>query len=130
MVALDANIPKPQAMDISIPTEEEILSQLKAHFGTSVSEKMLNKLKIHVYNQFIELNGQSYSGPAKENPIKPKFVINSYPDYETLSEREAIFGVFSPLSMHDFRGYQITVVHAIKRIQLAYITKQSKSPSV
>ena len=114
---------------VSIPTEKEIRSMLDKHFGNTIPEKKLDKLAIHIYNEFITLNGQPYSGAAKEIPIKPAFVINSYTDYKTLSEKEAIFGVISPLSMHDFRGFHITVVHAIKRVQLAYVTKQTKSPT-
>ena len=109
--------------DLSIPTKEELLSQLEEHFGNKESKETILKLLESIYYDFLQLQNAPYRGFAVYVPEKPCLTITHYATAYKMVTRERYPADYSALTIRTVCNgkYQITVIHAVKRISLAYV---------
>ena len=107
--------------DLSIPTQEEITSQLKEHFGSRETDVMIDDLAQSIYKEFLELEHAPYQGFAKYLPEKPCLMITTYPHSWMQFDRERYPGDYSPLTIKYVGKYMLTIAHGVKRISLSYV---------
>lgn len=130
-VGLDVNKTEPPVQEpVIVPNEQEIFKQLSEHFKDTRPEHELRKLTDIINTEFQLLKDLPYgdSHPMSKFAIydrpKPELVINVYDDGFELFQKEFYPADYSTVKKLFHNHITITVVTAVKRIQLAYV-KQS-----
>lgn len=112
---------------VIVPTEEEIFQQLSEHFKGERPEKELRELTNLIGFEFQRIKDLPYgdSHPMSKFAVytrpKPELVIHVYDDGFDLFQKEFYPADYSTVSKLFYHHMTITVVTAVKRIQLAYV---------
>lgn len=117
----------PDNTPVEVPSLQDITSQLTEHFNGSIPEQEIQELAEIISAEFIELKNLPYgdSHPMSKFAIydrpKPELVINVYSEGSELFKREFYPADYSTVKKLYHNHKTITVVTAVKRIQLAYV---------
>lgn len=120
----------PDNTPVEIPSLQDITTQLTEHFNGSITENELQELAEIISDEFVQLKDLPYgdSHPMSKFAVytrpKPELVINVYSEGTELFQREFYPADYSTVKKLFHNHKTITVVTAVKRIQLAYV-KQS-----
>lgn len=117
----------PENTPVEIPSLQDITTQLTEHFKETMSEQEIQELAEIISNEFIRLKNLPYgdSHPMSKFAVydrpKPVLVINVYTDGCVLFQQEFYPADYSTVKKIFHNHKTITVVTAVKRIQLAYV---------
>lgn len=127
-VGVDVHKTEPPAQEpVIVPTWEEIFQQLSDHFKGERPEQELRELTNIIDAEFQRLKDLPYgdSHPLSRFAVydrpKPELVIHVYDDGCDLFQKEFYPADYSTVSKILHKHITITVVNAVKRIQLAYV---------
>lgn len=119
----------PENTPVEIPSLQDITTQLTEHFKETMSEQEIQELAEIISNEFIRLKDLPYgdSHPMSKFAVydrpKPVLVINVYDDGFELFQHEFYPADYSTVRKFYHNHKTITVVNAVKRIQLAYVKR-------
>lgn len=119
----------PAQKPVIVPTEQEIIAQLTEHFKGSIPEQEIKELAEIISAEFVQLKDLPYgdSHPLSKFAVydrpKPELVITVYTDGAELIKHEFYPADYSTVKKLYHNHKTITVVTAVKRIQLAYVKR-------
>ena len=114
-----------------IPSKKEIYSQLKGHFGGTLSEETLWALTIKIRKDFISMKNSPYPDNAYHNLYysRPALYITKYEDVLELerSQYALCFSMSTSFVVHSFlsKEYGKMCIYKIedpKNVSLAYVS--------
>ncbi len=114
---------------VEVPSLQDITTQLTKHFKGSIPEQEITELASIISTEFNQLKDLPY---GDEHPMskfavytrpKPELVINVYTDGCVLFQQEFYPADYSTVRKFYHNHKTITVVNAVKRIQLAYVKR-------